>query len=161
MWVCGRAVVDVHVWAWPCSWESIESARRGGREDSKYNDAAARWATSSQVGVVSIAVNAIYLRYGPITTSPGCAPAEGSLQPPSTATNAQLIGEPFYFCKQTLTHASVSCFAFILLPLYLPIFPSVLLCLLLFISPACLGALRGLAAGRVVGRLLQKSIVSF
>lgn len=38
----------------------------------------ARWATSSQVGVVSIAVNAIYLMYWPITTSPLCAPAEGS-----------------------------------------------------------------------------------
>lgn len=78
MWVCGRAVVDVHVWAWPCTRESIESARRGGKEDSKYKHTAARWATSSQVGVVSIAVNAIYLRYGPITTSPRCTPAEGS-----------------------------------------------------------------------------------
>lgn len=38
----------------------------------------ARWATSSQVGVVSIAVNAIYLTYWPITTSPLCVPAEGS-----------------------------------------------------------------------------------
>lgn len=38
----------------------------------------ARWATSSQVGVVSIAVNAIYLMYWPITTSPLSAPAEGS-----------------------------------------------------------------------------------
>lgn len=38
----------------------------------------ARWATSSQVGVVSIAVNAIYLMYWPITTSPLCVPAEGS-----------------------------------------------------------------------------------
>lgn len=38
----------------------------------------ARWATSSQVGVVSIAVNAIYLMYWPIMTSPLCAPAEGS-----------------------------------------------------------------------------------
>lgn len=38
----------------------------------------ARWATSSQVGVVSIAVNAIYLMYWPITTSPLWAPAEGS-----------------------------------------------------------------------------------
>jgi len=28
------------------------------------------WATSSQVGVISIAVNAIYLMYWPITTSP-------------------------------------------------------------------------------------------
>lgn len=37
-----------------------------------------RWATSSQVGVVSIAVNAIYLMYWPITTSPLCDPAEGS-----------------------------------------------------------------------------------
>lgn len=36
------------------------------------------WATSSQVGVVSIAVNAIYLTYWPITTSPLCVPAEGS-----------------------------------------------------------------------------------
>lgn len=36
------------------------------------------WATSSQVGVVSIAVNAIYLRYWPITTSLLCAPAAGS-----------------------------------------------------------------------------------
>lgn len=38
----------------------------------------AQWATSSQVGVVSIAVNAIYLLYWPITTPPLCAPAEGS-----------------------------------------------------------------------------------
>lgn len=38
----------------------------------------AQWATSSQVGVVSIAVNAIYLMYWPITTSPLCPPAEGS-----------------------------------------------------------------------------------
>lgn len=38
----------------------------------------ARWATSSQVGVVSIAVNAIYLMYWPITTSPLCVPTEGS-----------------------------------------------------------------------------------
>lgn len=38
----------------------------------------AQWATSSQVGVVSIAVNAIYLMYWPITTSPLCVPAEGS-----------------------------------------------------------------------------------
>lgn len=38
----------------------------------------ARWATSSQVGVVSIAVNAIYLMYWPITISPLCDPAEGS-----------------------------------------------------------------------------------
>ncbi len=38
----------------------------------------AQRATSSQVGVVSIAVNAIYLMYWPITTSPLCVPAEGS-----------------------------------------------------------------------------------
>lgn len=38
----------------------------------------AQWATSSRVGVVSIAVNAIYLMYWPITTSPLCVPAEGS-----------------------------------------------------------------------------------
>lgn len=37
----------------------------------------ARWANSSQVGVVSIAVNAIYLMYWPITPSPLWAPDEG------------------------------------------------------------------------------------
>lgn len=31
------------------------------------------------------------------------------LQSHSRATNAQLIGEPLYFCKQTLTHASAFC----------------------------------------------------
>lgn len=38
----------------------------------------AQWATCSQVGVVSIAVNAIYLMYWPITTSPLYVGAEGS-----------------------------------------------------------------------------------
>lgn len=73
----------------------------------------AQWATSSQVGVVSIAVNAIYLMYWPIMTSPLCVPAEGSPAVSQQATNAQLIGESFYFCKQTLTHASTSCSSFI------------------------------------------------
>lgn len=38
----------------------------------------ASWTTSTQVGVVSIAVSAIYLMYWPITTSPLWVPDEGS-----------------------------------------------------------------------------------
>lgn len=35
------------------------------------------------------------------------------LQSRSRATKTQLIGESFYFCKQTLTHSSASCSSFI------------------------------------------------
>lgn len=77
------------------------------------------------------------------------------LQSHSRATGAQLIGELFYFCKQTLTHAPVSCASFIPQPMYsspsLPPPPPALLppsiffvCLfaLFFLSsfPACLCA---------------------
>lgn len=68
-------------------------------------------------------------------------PLRDPLQSHSRATNAQLIGESFYFCKQTLTHASASCSSFIALPsFHLPILLppslhlSVFLRLLLFIS---------------------------
>lgn len=60
-----------------CACDSIETAYRGTGATYKYM-LPARWATSSQVEVVSIAVNAIYLMYWPITTSPLYAPAEGS-----------------------------------------------------------------------------------
>lgn len=62
------------------------------------------------------------------------------LQSHSRATDAQLIGESFYFCKQTLTHASVSCSSFIPPsldpPIILPL--SVFVCLFPFYLPPCL-----------------------
>lgn len=73
-------------WCW-CWW--CDTCDIGGKVSEKLhgeglerpintNLLPAQWATSSQVGVVSIAVNAIYLMYWPITTSPLCVPAEGS-----------------------------------------------------------------------------------
>lgn len=106
----------------------------------------AQWATSSQVGVVSIAVNAIYLMYWPIMTSPLCVPAEGS-PAVSQQGHRRTIDWGVVLFLQADPH---SCFCLLLFlyptpSLYLPIllppslYLSVFLCLFLFISlPASL-----------------------
>lgn len=129
----------------------------------------ARWATSSQVGVVSIAVNAIYLMYWPITTSPLCVPAEGS---PAVSQHSHrcTIDWGAVLFLQADPH---SCFCLLLFPyptpsLYLPILLSpsldlsVFLDRFLFISLTaslrpfaffclCLFTLPGLATGTLSG----------
>lgn len=138
------------------------------------------WATSSQVGVVSIAVNAIYLMYWPITTSPLCAPAEGS-PAVSQQGHQRTIDWGVVLFLQADPH-SCSCLLRFLhptLPLPAHYSPSIYLFFCLpvpFLSPflpvsvpfpyLCLSALRGLPTGHTAGPLSQKkkkkkSMVSF
>lgn len=56
-------------------WEETPLGDAG--EPYKYKPAAAWWATSCQVVVISIAIKAIYLMYWPVTTSPLWVPDEG------------------------------------------------------------------------------------
>lgn len=138
----------------------------------------ARWATSSQVGVVSIAVNAIYLMYWPIMTSPLCVPAEGS-PAVSQQGHRRTIDWGVALFLQPDPH---SCFCLLLflypnppsiclffpppprsicLPLPLPLYllPCLPLSLRLFLSLS----LHSLRTGyrRIFRPLLQKSIISF
>lgn len=140
----------------------------------------AQWATSSQVGVVSIAVNAIYLMYWPITTSPLCVPAEGS-PAVSQQGHRRTIDWGVVLFLQADPHSCVCLLLFLYptppsldLPILLPLPPSVPLslppsvylsssaCSSLSPYPAslcplaffclCLLALRGLATGALSGR---------
>lgn len=137
----------------------------------------AQWATSSQVGVVSIAVNAIYLMYWPITTSPLCVPAEGS-PAVSQQGHRRTIDWGVVLFLQADPH---SCFCLLLflyptppsfcpffslplsicfpLPAPLYLLPCLPLSLRLFLPPSPRSPRTGYR--RIVRLLLQKSIISF